>query len=470
MIFSSKAREEFDVKSISSSEMENAIAKCGDIYRGRPHWVNADLGIKTVNFAKFVCQEVGKLATLGMSLVIEGDSPRVKRLQEQMDVAKGSLRDWVEYAGGYGTIILKPNGDGVDCYLPDKFTVTDKKHGRINGAIFVNQAISPDQKKYYTRLEYHRFIDGLYVITNRCFVGMSEKDAETPIVIEDTPWKGIDAEVAIKGITEPLFAVLSMPSANSIDVDSPLSLPVFENAIEELRDLDVAYSRNASEIFDSEKIVLMDESRLLPIQSLGANGRSAAGIALRMERMKLPKYVRAIDGLSGDSDLYHEINPSLNTEQRLSGINALLSQIGFKCGFSNGYFVFNQSTGLVTATQVTADQARTIQLIEDVRKKIDACIIQLVKALNVFEDLYGDTGHIEILDTTSTTELDRMIHLHFEPIYTNKEEDRMRALQLTNSGYYPKWYYLHMWEGLSEEEAKALTEEAAPKETGLFAE
>lgn len=468
MVFSAKAKEEFNIKPIESTAMDRLVDRCSNIYRGIPEWLDIDNGVKTINFAKFVCQETAKLSTLGMTVVIEGDSDRVKKIQKQIDEAKCNFRAWIEYAGAYGTIILKPNGERIEIVLPSDYIVTEQVNGRIMGVVFRDSRTSSDGKTYYTRLEYHRWVNGLYIITNKCYSSDTAKDLGKPIDIKKTPWNMLDEEAGIQNIDTPLYGVLKMPNANSIDIDSPLAMPIFADAIEELKDLDIAYSRNAEEILDSGRIVLMDSERLMPMQ--GAFYRTADGKKKIAENMRLPKYIRTIEGTGDGADIYHEINPALNTETRLAGINSLLSQIGFKCGFSNGYFVFNESTGFATATQVTADQARTIQLIEDIRKKIDACMIDLIKALNTFEDLYGTTGHLVIEDTVSTDELDRIIHLHFEPIYTNKEEDRMRALQLTNSGYYPKWYYLHMYEGLSEEDAKALTEEAQPKEQGLFDE
>lgn len=466
MVFGNKAREEFDVQSITSGDMQNFLSKCSDIYHGRPDWVDVYKDIKTVNFAKFICSETAKLSTLGLKVEIEGDSTRVKAIQKQIDEAKKNVRQWVEYAGAYGTVILKPNGKSVDCILPNRYLITEESNGNIDGAVFFFQEVSSDRKTFWTRLEYHRFVNDVYVITNRCFSGKTENDLNEIVDIKETPWAYLAEEVAIKNIDQPLFGVLKMPSANSIDIDSPLAMPIFAEAIEELKDLDIAYSRNAKEIKDSSRIVLLDADRLIPSKG---NNMNPKAWSVKIGEMGLPNFVRNVLG-DGANSIYEEINPELNTEVRIKGINALLSQIGFKCGFSNGYFVFNESTGFTTATQVTSDQARTIQLIKDIRHNIDSALIDLVKAINVFEDLYGSSGHLDITDTTETPELERTIHVHFDPIYTNEEEDRQRALQLTNSGYYPKWYYLHMWEGLSEEDAKALTEEAQPKQTGLFDE
>lgn len=465
MIFASKAREDFKVESISSANMENFIQKTAAVYHGKPYWIDEENGIRTINFAKSICSETAKLTTLGLSILIEGDSDRVKAIQKQIDEAKANIRQWVEYAGAYGTVVIKPNGQTIDVVLPSKYIVTDQSNGKITGIVFVNQEVSEDGKVFWTRLEYHRFVNELYLITNKCYKGTSENDLSKPVDIKETPWNNLEEETGIENLDSPLYGVLKMPNANSIDVDSPLAMPLFSDALEELKDLDIAYSRYTEEIDESRRTVLLDSDRLIPIK--GSLPTQVNTWDNARKEMQLPKFVRNILG-NDAGDFYQEINPTLNTEERLKGVNALLSQIGFKCGFSNGYFVFNESKGLVTATQVTADQARTIQLIDDIRINLDACMIDVIKAINVFEDLYGTTGHLEIPDTISTDDIDRVIHLHFTPIYTNAEEDRQRMMALTDKNYLPKWYYLHNYEGFSEEEAKALTEEATPKEEGLF--
>lgn len=459
MIFSGRTKDEFKVKSVTTSEVNKMIETCGRIYRGAPDWVNDETNVKTINFAQTICEEVARLSVLGINIKIEGDSNRAADIQKKADAAKSNLRQWIEYAAAYGTIIIKPNGDSVECVLPDSFMIVDQKDGNATAAVFVEQKKVKDVT--YTKFEYHRFIGDVYEITNRCYTG---KSADKSVDIKNTPWRDLEEETAINNITDPLFSVLKMPGGNYLEENSSVALPLFSKVLEELKDLDTAYSRNALEIFDSEKIVVIDSDRLVESGS-PINGRNYES---KIKELRLPHYVRAVGG--GNEELYKEIVPSLETEKRIAGINNYLSQIGFKVGFSNGYFVFDQKTGMITATQVTSDQARTIQLIDDVRAMVVKSILGMIKAINYFEDLYSDTGHIDINDTDSTDELDRTVHVHFTPIYTNKEEDRARALQLTNSGYYPKWYYLHMYEGLSEEEAKRLTQEAQPKETGLFVE
>ena len=349
MIFKSKVKDDFDVESIVSVAVEKKLKECADIYKGEPYWLDEEDHIKTVNFAKAICSETARLTTLAIKIQVDG-SARGDYLQKLIEKYYFKIREWVEFSCAHGTIILKATLDGVDCVLPGDYIVTDAMDGEITAVVFIDR--TRKDKKYYTRLEYHRFIDDVYWVTNKCYVGESENDLNTPVKIEKTPWNGLVEEKGIMGMTGPMYGVLKTPHANNIDPMSPMSLAVFSDAIEELKDLDIAYSRNAKEVYDSSRMVLLDSDRLL---SSGTKvSMTSIGFDNVRKEMKLPDYVKNVYG-DGVKSFYQEVNPSLNTETRLTGINALLSQIGYKVGYSNGYFVFNEKTGMITATQVESD-------------------------------------------------------------------------------------------------------------------
>lgn len=436
MLLSNKAKEEFQIEPIVSSEVDELVAYCVRAYRGTPDWVDSKEHIKTINFAKALCSETARLTTLGIGIHI-GDSARAEWLQEQIDNIYFKLREWVEYSCACGTVILKPNGGSVDIYMPGDYIVTNAQNGVITGAIFIDRSSDKRNKRYYTRFEYHRFEEnGSYVITNRCKVGSSANDVTKDIAIELTPWANLAEEEVITNLTSPLFAVLRTPHANNVDMDSVVSLPIISDALEELYDLDVAYSRNAKEIKDSKRTVLLDTDRLLT----GKFGDNA------LTSYDLPDYVKIVDGTTdANSDVYHEINPTLNTDVRITGINALLSQIGYKIGYSNGYFVFNQSTGIQTATGVEAEQQRTMQFIKDMRDKLEDCMDKLIYALNAFADLYN-LAPLGVYETT----------YDFDDITYNREEDRAHHYALAMQGHYPWEEYYVKFLGYSREDAQML--------------
>lgn len=444
MLTKSKAKDEFNIEAISSEQMSAWISECINIYQGNPSWLNEDDHIDTINMAKALCSETARLTTLGIGVKLDG-SARAEWLQKQIDRVYFQLRNWVEYGCAYGTVILKPNGSDIDLYTPDMFEITHTTADRIDGAIFHNWK-QAGEKKWYTRLEYHRFEDGIYRITNKCYLGDKPDDTKETVDIKSTPWSYMAEEVAISNMENTLFGVFRTPQANNLDLNSPYGLPIFSEAVQELRDLDIAYSRNSKEIRDSKRTILLDSDTMTP---------SGTKIGYQQETT-LPDFIKNVRG-DGKEMFYKEINPTLNTDTRLTGINALLSQIGYKAGFSNGYFVFNESTGIQTATQVEADQQRTIQLIKDVRDKLESCLDGLIYAMDVFATLYrlAPMGAYEVV-------------YDFGDITYNVEEDRARWWGYVQSGKVPAWRYFVKFEGMTEEDAKAMVAEANPKTPTLF--
>lgn len=441
MLFLGKAREEFNIKPIESSQVDSVIRECANIYAGKPYWVDAEEGIKTINFGKSLCSEIARLATLGIKVKIDG-SARAEYLQKKIDEVYFSLRHWVEYGCAYGTIILKPNGETIEVVTPDHFTITESQNGKITGIVFEEQIRDRDGKHFFTRLEYHTRENDTYKVYNKTYYSDAEGDIGKPIDITKTPWSGLEEEININNLDGNMYAVLRMPHANNIDIDSPFGLPIISDAIEELKDLDIAYSRTVLEIIQSKRTILIDSDRLTP---------GKASNDSKLQRMNMPDMVKAVEG-TGEGDIYHEINPLIQTPIRLEGINALLSQIGYKIGFSNGYFVFNEKSGIQTATGVEASEQRTIQFVKDVRDKLEDCLTQLLKALNAFADAY---------DLAPVGEYEPVFN--FGDITYNEEEDRLRWWSYVVQGKVPAWMYFNKFEGMTEDEAKAMVEEAQPK-------
>lgn len=468
MFFKKQAEEDFNIQAAEFPEMESLINRCANIYRGAPEWLDDEDNIKTINFAKTVCSETARLTTLAIGIQI-GGSARATWLQKQINKVYFQIRHWVEYGCAYGTVFIKPNGESLDVFTPADVMIVDYDNQEIKGIIFKDSYTVG--RKYYTRLEYHRFVettvDGVttypYYVSNRAYVSKSPQSIGNKIDLKQTKWADLMADTPpiLKANGEkldgPLFGVLRTPQANNVDISTPLGLPVFAEGIEELGDIDVAYSRNVGEIKDSQKIALLDDRLLMP-SGTPVSAMSPRGMENRRNEMKLPHYVKNVFG-QDEKEFYQEINPQINTDARLAGINALLSQLSYKCGFSSGYFVFNEKTGMVTATQVEADDRRTIQFIKDVRDKLEDCLNGVIYALNVFADLY-DLTPVGVYETT----------YDFGDITYNREEDRARWWQYVVQGKVPAWLFFVKFEGMTEEEAKAMVEEAQPDEPTLFGE
>ena len=455
MFFKSDAKRIFDVDILLSDTMDMAIRTWNQIYAGHPNWVDKDNHVKTINFAKSVSSETARLACLDLSIKVSG-SARAVYLQSVIDNMFGKIREYVERGCVNGTIILKPNGDGIDCFDPQRFLPTEVDgNGNIRAGIFFD--FYEQSKKYYKRLEYHRFADdGVYLISNRCFVSESSTSLGTETDITKTPWKELMPDVGIENIEKPLFAVFKTPMANNIDIASPLGMSIFAEAMEELKDLDVAYSRNAKEIYDSKRTVLADE-RLFDGKAIMVDGE------IVRVKPKMPDYIRNVLS-EGQENFYQEINPNLNTDTRVKGMNNILSILAYKCGYSNGYFSFDSMTGIQTATGVEASQQRTIQFIKDVRDKLEMTMDDLIYAIDKYADLY-DLSPVGVYE----------VEYGFGDICYNYEEDKKTWWGYVQAGKVPAWMYFVKFENMSEDEAKAMqaeieAAEAEKQQGGLFGE
>lgn len=451
---SSDIGKEFGVELIMSDSMNNAIRRWDAISTGKPPWRNSGDDIETVNMAKHISDTRAKLTMLDIGISVSG-SPRAEYLQTLADDLLKRLPDKMADADRLGGMVIKWNGQTWDYVLPGSFGITAKDdNGEIVGIIFA--AHTTQGKEHYTRLEYHRFEGSdangpIYAVSNRAYKNRVA-DNDNVVLGESVPlerveaWKHIVPEARISNLEKPLFAYYRLPGANTIDPGSPLGLSVFANAETELKAIDVAVSRKNSEVEDSKHITFVGQSL---IQSAANKG------------IELPRFVKGLGmGLKdGEVSSIHEHVPSMQTDARIKDINFNLSMAGVKCGFSEGVFVLDGQTGMITATQVEADDRDTIQTIKHDRDALKTALEQAFYGADALVTLYGlaPLGSYEI-------------NYNFGDITYSYEEDKAAWRAYALQGWVPKWLYFVKFEGMSEEEAKAVTEAAgsAEMEMGLF--
>lgn len=452
-INSSDIGKEFGVDLITSDDMNNALTKWDNISTGKPPWKNKADEIDTINMAKHIADTRAKLTTLDIGIAISG-SKRAEYLQDIVNDLLKRLPDKIAEADRLGGIMIKWNGKSWDYVLPGDFGVTEKdSNGEITGAIFASH--TSEGKFHYTRLEYHRFEGAdengpLYVVTNKAFKNQIEGTKSilgTPVKLQSIKaWANMQDEVKISKLEKPLFAYYRVPGANTVDSSSPLGLSVFANAITELKAIDIAISRKNAEIEDSKHITFVGQT---VIQSAVNRG------------MELPRFVKGLGvGINdGDTTAVHEHVPTIQTDARIKDINFNLSMAGVKCGFSEGVFVMDGQTGMITATQIESDDRDTIQTIKADRDALRDALEQAIYGADALTTLYdlAPLGEYEI-------------NFNFGDITYSYEEDKATWRTYAMRGWIPKWLYFVKFEGMSEDEAKAFIAEADAenKEQGLF--
>lgn len=475
-LFKTSAEKEFNVDIISSDLMEMAQVEWQSIIKGKPYWLSDS--VRTINFAKFLCYYTSKKTCLDLNTTISG-SDRADYINQCISaMIKKSIRDKVEDACGAGGIILKPNGTynpagAIDYVMPGSFAVTEKNsNGDILGIIFIDRKVKGDD--YYTRLEYQHFTSTIaddmegagrtYTIENKAFKSKGSDSLGRSIRLADVPeWEDIPEVVNISNVEKPLFGYFKMPYNNTIDYSSPEGVAVFANCIEELRNLDVAWSRKDEETDDSRHITFVDENALF-------RTNKKTGVS---ERVELPRFVKGLKHGVDSASTIDEHVPTMLTSDRIADINSILSMISTKAGFSQGQFVLDRKTGIATATEIESDDRETVETITDIRNALKNAIKDLIYALDKYCDVFFDmpSGYVNALDEDVPDE----DIFYFKDLLASFEQDRSRAYQLMNNNVYSKRKYLKEYEGFSDEEIdemfQQIEEEKGSEESrGLFGE
>lgn len=453
-LFRKEIEERFQADVQLSSVMEAAIAKFYNITAGHPPWEDKDDDIDSINFAGYIDDVTAGLVTLDLGIDISG-SERADYLQKQADYILAVIHDKVSEGLGNCGLMFKPNGQNVDYIEPGNFAPTETdSNGNILGCVFQSQIQRGDYT--YTRLEWHRFEDTtaedgtptrVYHITNYAYKKRTGKFGNTAYndpgdqiaLTEVKEWADIQPDIAISNVEMPLFAYFKNPAPNRIDRTSPLGVPVWHNAMKELKDLDIAWSRKSTEVDDSKHMTFVSQSAIQYADQHDVN---------------LPRYIRGLEmGVDGDNTIQEHVS-TLLTDQRIADINSILSMISTKCGFSQGMFQLDEKTGMMTATQVEADDQETIRTIKNIRDALQDAITQLLYGCNVMADLYSDTAP-ELWDTLK----DSLSFYFGDPTY-NYEEDKASWWKYRIQGDVPAWMYYVKFEKMSEEEAKAMVDES----------
>lgn len=460
-LFRKEIEERFQADIQLSSVMETAINKYYSITAGKPPWLDPDDDIESINFAGYIDDVTAGLVTLDLGIDISGGE-RAEYLQKQADYVLSVITDKVSEALGNCGIMFKPNGQNVDYIEPGNFASTETdSNGNILGCVFQTQIDRGDWR--YTRLEWHRFEDAtledgtegkVYRITNYAYKARAGRITTSLLGIGDPckltevrEWANIEPDIAIQNVEMPLFAYFKNPAPNRVDRTSPLGVPVWHNAMKELKDLDISWSRKSSEVEDSKHMMFVAQAAIQDAET---------------HNVKLPRMVRGLEmGVDADSTIHEHVS-TLLTEQRIKDINSILAMISTKCGFSQGMFQLDEKTGMMTATQVEADDQETIRTIKNIRDALQDTITQLLYGCNVMADLYSVTPP-ELWET-----LKEGMSFSFGDITYNYQEDMANWWKYRVQGDVPPWMYYVKFEKMSEEEAKKMIEEAQPNEKTLF--
>ncbi|MGG6942821.1 UNVERIFIED_CONTAM: poly(3-hydroxybutyrate) depolymerase, partial [Pseudomonas aeruginosa] len=143
-------------------------------------------------------------------------------------------------------------------------------------------------------------------------------------------YKELKEESALVGFTRPLFVYIKLAGKNNIDIDSPLSLGIIDNAKRQLIDINEKYDEFMNEVEEARRKILASD-HFFKVRY------DEKGNPIKRFDSKTSVYQR----LKSDEPFISEFVPTLRSQEFIETINFILRIVELQTGFSSGTFSFD---------------------------------------------------------------------------------------------------------------------------------
>lgn len=268
-----------------------------------------------------------------------------------------------------------------------------------------------DGKKYEV-LSVHVIGDnGNYVIHNHLF--MNSNGNLTEIQTDDT-LTDFDTKGTVKW-----FSVFRPLLTNNLFNDSPLGIPHYANAIDNLKAVDISFDALKNEINDGRKRLfvradMMNYDNGTEKLTFDPNDTTV---------YQLPKDATKDDLIQSDSD-------TLRTGPQIEALNTQLNILGSKVGFGENHYHFD-GTNLSTATAVVSSNSKLFRRKKKLEIGYESSVRSLVEGIcYIYTEILQDKINYENM----TIKFD-------DSIIEDKEAESQRAMRELSAGVLSKEEY-----------------------------
>ena len=280
------------------------------------------------------------------------------------------------------------------------------------------------EKKVY--LNIHRLNDqGNYVIENKMFTrnGNNLTPADLP--------EGVLEEVDT-GSNIPLFQIIKPNIVNNVDLDCPMGISVYANAVDQLEGCDLVDSYcNEFRLGKKRVIVPVTMARMIMEED--------GSVTPMFDDNDVEFY--ALDMGDKAENKLHEVNMEIRAEAHDRGMDKTLALLSKKCGLGTERYKFDIGA-VKTATEVISEKSDLFQSLKKHEIIIESALEKMVKAIAL---LLGLNTEFEV-----TVNFD-------DSIIEDSNAEKLRDLQEVRDGIMQKYEYRMKWYGEDEATAKIMT-------------
>lgn len=325
-----------------------------------------------LGMAKKVCEDWANLL-LNEKVAIKAGNYE-KRLQEVLDnnnfLVRANQLIEMAFALGTGAIVEYLDGEEVmiDYIRADMIYPLSWDNGDITECAFGSVRVIDGKEVLY--LQIHRLGKAdneedseHYYIENKYIDRKESKELDPP--------EGVIPLVST-GYDKPLFQIITPNICNNIDLDSPMGVSVFANAIDQLKGCDLVYDSYMNEFVLGRKRILV------PI-SFAKKQMEKDGVAAPAFDASDTVYYQ----MPGDRDSnlkLTEVDMSIRANEHELAIQRSLDVLALKTGLGTGRYQFD-SSGVKTATEVISDKSDLYQNRQKNAIIVNAVLIDMVEAI-----------------------------------------------------------------------------------------
>lgn len=403
----------------------------------------------TLNMGKIVSSEMASLVyneKCEISIDNETVSDFINSVFKQNKFDK-KFQDYVEYMFAHGGMVIKPYVENdkimlsfvtADCFIPISW-----RNDTINEAVFPYEFKKRNKK--YTHLEWHLWENGHYIIRNEVYESQSGVDLGVKVPLKNF-FPDLEEEVSIGNIKRPIFAYFKPNTANNIDIQSPLGISIFANALDTMKAIDTAFDSFHREFRLGRKRILVpahmvktviDPEDGLPKRYFDSSDETYEAFGTEQDELEIK-----------------DISVELRVEEHISAINALLNIFAMQTGFSTGTFTFDGKS-MKTATEVVSEQSKTFKSKQSHENIIEAALQELIDSIVAIGELYGMINAPEEYEVAVTFD---------DSIAEDKGSEINQQTQLVAAGMQSKKRAIMKVQGVTEEEAQQILQEIIEEE------
>ncbi len=389
---------------------------------------------KSLGMAKKVCEDWAALELNERVKVVISD----QRVDEAIHRVLEANNFWVRgnqllelaYALGTGALVEYKDGDDVriDYIRAGMIYPIAWDNGRILESAFATERVRGKDRIVY--LNTHRLEGGRYVVDNEMFVRSG--NTLSPVDLPD----GVEATVRT-GSDVPLYQIITPNIVNNLDLDCPMGVSVYANALDELEGLDMVYDSYINEFRLGKKRIMVPVTMARIVQQEDGTTNPI------FDDNDTEFFAYGVSGGQVEGQKITEINMELRHEAHEAALKTGLNLVSTKCGLGNDRYKF-EADSAKTATEVVSEKSDLYQNLKKHEQVLQSALIGMCRAI------------ASLLDMPTDFE----VSINFDDsIIEDRPAEQLRDMQQVRDGLMAVWEYRVKYFGETEEDARAMAAE-----------